>query len=204
MIRAGALLVLFLGPLACEKRFYTPTSPSGPATPTPTLTSLPSSTPTFSPTSTSTTLAPTATATSICQPVPTTNVTVGLVNQEMAGNTTLFQSLAQWQSAGGLPASPVDFSTQMIILIVPSSCNNPVSSVSVTGVCENSDEIIISGYKSPYCGPVCSYYMPNEPTMAYGIALPQSNLPVVWNITNLACDQITPLPLTYLTVTPTS
>jgi len=185
----SVFIVLGLAPWACNRQY--PLAPAPAFTPTFTLT--PTSTFTALPTKTSTpTSTPTATATSVCQPVHTTPVIVGPVNQEMGGTTALYQSLAQWQ-VGGLPAPPVDFSTQMVILIVPPSCNNPVSSVAVTGICEDSNQITISGIKSPYCGSVCSYYMSGQTTMAYGIALPQSNLPVVWNITNVACGQQTPV-----------
>jgi hypothetical protein len=91
------------------------------------------------------------------------------------------------------PAPPVDFSKQMLIMMIAPVC--PSSSLQITNVCEGPTQVTVFANNVAACV-MCN--MSASWGYAAAIAVPQSNLPVVWNTTNIGC---TP---TYFTPTPTA
>jgi hypothetical protein len=65
--------------------------------------------------------------------------------------------------------------------------------LSITNVCEGADQITVSANNDAVCA-ICNYEtLTPQKSYAWAVAVPQSNLPLVWNITNVACNQETPV-----------
>lgn len=106
----------------------------------------------------------------------------------MVSPATVLRSLADWQayyetwdSPSNVPAPPVDFTSQMLIVYgVNTSCDMTVYSVS--SVCEGPDQVTISvtvtdSITCYECYAISHTYLP------LAVAVPQSNLPVVMDTT---------------------
>ncbi len=188
-----SFIVLTLSPWACNRQY--------PLAPAPNLT------PTFSPTFTATaTASPTPNLTPVCgftiynlgtvqltgtllptgTPITLSSSTTisGTPTQvSFIPSTKVIQNLASWQLFSSA-APPVDFASQMLIVFFsPGVC--PTSVLSVTNVCEGPTQINISATNTQVC-PVC--FASVDYVFATGIAVSQSNLPIVWNITQVPCE----------------
>jgi len=89
-----------------------------------------------------------------------------------------------------IPAPPVDFSKQMIIVYMDVGCPPPV--YTVNDVCEGPTQITVYGTRVEPCV-FCN--VASFTGSAHGLVVPQSNLPVV--------SQDTVIPCSWLLVTPT-
>lgn len=72
------------------------------------------------------------------------------------------------------PAPPVDFNTQMILVFLTE--NDCFENLSLTSVCEGLTQVTVDLTLTIYSPNICY-------AIAYGcvgVAVPQSNLPVVW------------------------
>ena len=186
LLVCSLFMILCLAPWACTKEYPLAPAPVFTPTPTSTFTALP--TKTLTPTSTPIV---TATSTPVCG---FTNL--GPVGFTWSEGPMVITTLAEWQSnieayAGTTP--PVDFTTQMVIVtVLTEPC--PTSGLSITNVCEGPNQITISANNVAICN-ICNYETTTpQRSEASAVAVPLSNLPVVWNITNVSCGQETPVP----------
>jgi hypothetical protein len=180
-ILIGSLfIVLCLAPLACIQHF-----PVGPA-------------PNLPPTST-----PTPNLTPVCG---FTTYSLGTIALDASPN--VIRSVTDWQTFNSyptgmlsltptvtpvIPAPPVNFATQMLIVMIVPVCAS--SNLTVTNVCEGPNQITISANNVQACA-ICN--VGASWGFAAGIAVPQSSLPIVWNINQIPCvmgvDTPTPTP----------
>ena len=101
--------------------------------------------------------------------------------QVFSGATTVFHTLADFQAFFGNWVPPVDFNTQMVLeATLPVGC---LVSDYITSVCEGPTQITVNlteAFPNPY-GPQCNA----QGWVNFPIAVNQSNLPVVWQITEI-------------------
>ena len=136
---------------------------------------------------------PTATATPDCgmsSPITLPDLfPMAVYNQTNPPTSAPFcvvRSTADWQAFWGTsspPASPVDFNTQMLI-IVENYGICPVRTASILGVCEDTNQVSVSvkdpdhtSYNSMCAGPLYLGYHVSA------VAVNNSNLPVTWTVT---------------------
>jgi len=183
------LLVLSLAPWACKPYPILPIGPfpvpTFPSTPTPTATPI------------------------VLTPTPTPNLTpvcgysvVPLGPVFGGANPLVIRNLTDWQNfkgyttsssftpvptPAGVPTPPVDFSKQMMIVTLQTTC--PTYYQFITSICEGPTQITVSANNDQLCAicNVASYY-----SLATGYVIPQSSLPVTWAITNYPCTMMYP------------
>ncbi|HJT24470.1 MAG TPA: hypothetical protein VJ873_07820 [bacterium] len=144
-------------------------------------------------------------------PTPTVNLTpvcgfttISLGEKTGLGAPSVIRTLSDWNTFFSLPGPilylatptvtpvvptpPVDFSTQMLI-VYSNAIICPNSILQVNDVCEGPSQIIVSANNVWVC-PVCFAASPYRNFSA--LAVPQSNLPIVWNVTQVPCQLIYP------------
>ncbi len=190
----GAVILASLVPLACQKNYYL-----GPL----------STTPTFTPTPTGT---PTATSTPVCYfgapglvgaalPSGANPSAVPQTNPAGGAPFTIIRTQADWDALYGTsspPAAPVDFSTDMLIIVSNALCC-PSLITSIAGVCEGAGQVNITVSErvpAVECYEVCfgSTYS--------AVAVPTSNLPVTWTVADFLPGLGT-TPIVFPLITPT-
>ena len=193
MILMIVIFLPLLAPFACQKKYEIPSAPI-PAT-TPTFTPTPLTTPVCGftpfpnnafalspvPTLAVTTVITSYTPTITPSPVPTAVISYPNPPGVFSGPTTVLRTLAQFQAFFGNWVPPVDFNTQMVLeAALPVGCS---VTDRITGVCEGPTQITVNLTQSspnPY-GPQC-----NEQGVGFfPIAVNQSDLPIVWQITEV-------------------
>jgi len=177
-LMGSLFIILILAPWACRRPFPVgPTFPGTVSTPTPTTITTP-----------------------VCG-----FTTYNLGTIALNASPTVIRSSADWQAFNSyptglifptpvmtpvIPAPPVDFATQMLIVMISPVC--PTSSLVVTNVCEGPSQITVSATNTQACF-ICN--LGTSWGYASALAVPQSNLPIVWNITQLPCHwPATPTP----------
>ncbi|HEV2355503.1 MAG TPA: hypothetical protein VGR89_14740 [Puia sp.] len=177
MKKTGAVLVfltLSLAPWACQQPITL-----GPQTPFQTPT-------------------PTAITTPVCG-----FTLISLGNRALNAGPSVIRSLADWQTFCSyptgtipltpnptpvIPAPPVDFSSQMLIVYVTPVC--PWTTLQVTNVCEGPFQITVSANNVHAC---FNCNMGATWGSFSGIVVPQSGLPVTWVLTQVPCQMgVTP------------
>jgi hypothetical protein len=96
------------------------------------------------------------------------------------GSTRVLKTLADWQALYGSALPPVDFNSRMIIQALLNHAFLPT--MNITDVCEGSSQVTVSltRHVVPHGYATCFAIM-----MAWdSVAVPQSNLPVVFNVDN--------------------
>ncbi len=146
-------------------------------------------------------LTPTPTATTVCGFTPVT--LPSRVVSVSVPNTTLIHNLTEWNAyysasfgligtPAPVPAPPVDFSTQMLLMGWTSVC--PGQMINLVSVCEGPTQItadFTTQVPCVLCSVATTFGIP------WAVAIPQSSLPLVVNYTAIA-------PCTFaLTPTPT-
>jgi hypothetical protein len=160
-------------------------------TPLPTPPPAPTATPTA-------TTAPICSSTIIILPIGASGVAgvVGLSNYAVIRNLTEWQALYSRPFGTSpatpipIPTPPVNFATQMLVFVANASLC-PLSTWSITDVCESSTQVTVSLNDNQPCV-FCSATDGIDNLSA--VAVPQSNLPVVWNITTIPCSFGSPTP----------
>jgi len=160
------LLVLSAAPWACKPYPILPTGPfpvpTFPTTPTPTATAVTTPVCVFAP------------VTVILPLVPPVLPWSG--PSSVTSKTYVIRSMADWQAYYGSatpPAPPVNFANQMLLVIItPNICGV----VNITSACSDGTQITVEFFEAT----LCNALIPGDETRA--VAVPQSTLPVVWDI----------------------
>jgi hypothetical protein len=130
---------------------------------------------------------------------------VSLGTSSLSAGPSIIRSLADWQTfcsygTGTIPLGPtptptpppppVDFSSQMLILMVSPVCAS--STLQVTSVCEGPSTITVTANNVQACA-ICN--MAANWGYFSALAVPQSSLPVTWVLTQVPCQwAATPTP----------
>jgi hypothetical protein len=163
--------------LACNKIVSIPSAP----VPAPTSTPTPTATAVF--TATSTPVCGMAALITLPDLVPM--AVYSQTNPPTSAPFCVVRNMVDWQAFWGTsspPVSPVDFTTQMLILVENYGIC-PVRTASITAVCEDSNQVSVSvkdpdhtGYNGMCAGPLYLGYHVS------GVAVNNSNLPVTWTV----------------------
>jgi hypothetical protein len=173
LLKSCLLVVLALAPWACNRPFPI----SNPISPFPIMTPTPS---------------PAVITTPVCG---FTTYNLGTIS--LQAGPTVIRSLADWQTFNSyptgiiyptpgttpvIPPPPVNFTTQMLIVLITPVC--ATSSLVVNNICEGPNQITISATNTQGC-----VFCNVAATWGYAsaLAVPQCGLPIVWNTTQLPC-----------------